>query len=86
MEEDTWMDGKQIVKEYLLNEDNFRNVLFTKKAYDVSEKELIDRFVANNNKLSDYSIGSELILTNFGQYTKGKRIYVCKTVSIINLN
>jgi len=80
------MDGKQIIKEYLLNEDNFRNVLFTKKAYDLSESKLIDRFVANNNRLSDYVISNELILTNFGKYTKGNRIYVCKTVSIINLN
>jgi hypothetical protein len=80
------MSGKQIIKEYLLNEDNFKNVLFTKKAYDLSERELINRFVANNNRLSDYVISNELVLTNFGQYTKGNRIYVCKTVSIINLN
>jgi hypothetical protein len=80
------MSGKQIIKEYLLNEDNFRNVLFTKKAYDLSERKLINRFVANNNRLSDYVIGTDLVLTNFGQYKKGNRIYVCKTVSIINLN
>jgi hypothetical protein len=80
------MTGKQITENYLLNEDNFRNVLFTKKAYDLSEKELINNFMRNNHKLSDYVLGSELILTAFGQFTKGNRIYVCKTVSIINLN
>lgn len=80
------MSGKQIIKEYLLNEDNFRNVLFTKKAYDLSEEALIDKFISNNNKLSDYVIDNDLILTAFGKYKKGNRIYVCKTVSIINLN
>ena len=80
------MSGKQIIKDYLLNEDNFRNVLFTKKAYDLSEEVLIDKFISNNNKLSDYILGSDLIITAFGKYTKGNRIYVCKTVSIINLN
>lgn len=86
MEEDTWMTGKQIITNYLLNEDNFKNVLFTKKAYDLSEEELIDKFIKNNNKLSDYVISGELILTAFGKFKKGNRIYVCKTVSIINLN
>jgi len=60
--------------------------LFTKKAYDLSEEALIDKFIKNNNKLADYVVSGELILTNFGRFTKGNRIYVCKTVSIINLN
>jgi hypothetical protein len=83
MEEDGCQETDH--QEYLLNEDNFKAILFTEKAYIPGRRELINRFVANNNRLSDYVISNELVLTN-SVSTQRDRIYVCKTVSIINLN